>query len=251
MGHYAGNDLCSARPAESSISSPVLQCAEAGGCNVGEESCSTRPPLERIFKYHRSRKSHAEETHASSALPYHCKQCPSSDLSCTAHQAEESGARIRSITSFSSSSDDLLSLPTISPHSSRSDLSAYLQQMASSSSAHRPSRGLVLFYQLRRTFDRCSESQSFWLGLYFALNLMLTLYNKVVLVSFPFPYTLTTIHAFCGSVGGRYMLQNGFYQPKRLNNNDYITLLAFSILYSVNIAISNVSLKLVTVPVRA
>lgn len=77
---------------------------------------------------------------------------------------------------------------------------------------------------------------------------MLTLYNKVVLVSFPFPYTLTTIHAFCGSVGGRYMLQNGFYQPKRLNNNDYITLLAFSILYSVNIAISNVSLKLVTVP---
>lgn len=33
-----------------------------------------------------------------------------------------------------------------------------------------------------------TESTGYWLALYFAFNLGLTLYNKVVLVNFPFPY---------------------------------------------------------------
>ncbi|KAL0946082.1 hypothetical protein HGRIS_012352 [Hohenbuehelia grisea] len=37
--------------------------------------------------------------------------------------------------------------------------------------------------------------------LYFSLNLLLTLYNKIVLVRFPFPYTLTALHALAGTLG--------------------------------------------------
>ena len=33
-----------------------------------------------------------------------------------------------------------------------------------------------------------NDSAAYWLGLYFFFNLGLTLFNKVVLVSFPFPY---------------------------------------------------------------
>jgi len=40
-----------------------------------------------------------------------------------------------------------------------------------------------------------------WLVLYFAFNLGLTLYNKSVLSEFPYPYTLTALHAFCGILG--------------------------------------------------
>lgn len=32
------------------------------------------------------------------------------------------------------------------------------------------------------------DSAAYWLGLYFFFNLGLTLFNKIVLVSFPFPY---------------------------------------------------------------
>lgn len=38
------------------------------------------------------------------------------------------------------------------------------------------------------------RTQCTWLGLYFFFNLALTLFNKAVLGSFPFPYTLTGIH---------------------------------------------------------
>ncbi|KAA1474384.1 TPT-domain-containing protein, partial [Dentipellis sp. KUC8613] len=101
---------------------------------------------------------------------------------------------------------------------------------------------------LYHTLLRSPDSQAFWLVLYFALNLLLTLYNKYVLVSFPFPYTLTALHALCGSLGGQLLLQQGFYQPKKLRERDHLVLAAFSVLYSVNIAVSNVSLGLVTVP---
>jgi len=98
-------------------------------------------------------------------------------------------------------------------------------------------------------FASVSEYRAFWLTLYFGLNLALTLYNKVLLVSFPYPYTLTAIHALFGLAGGTYLRLRNFYQPKSLCGSDHAVLVAFSILYSVNIAISNASLDLVTVPV--
>lgn len=114
------------------------------------------------------------------------------------------------------------------------------------------------------------ESPSFWLASYFTLNLSLTLYNKSVLIHFPFPYTLTALHALCGSIGASILLHlqdPGFggtlmnetsLKPTRplfhkitpdLNAGELVVLLLFSMLYTINIAISNASLRLVTVPV--
>ena len=49
--------------------------------------------------------------------------------------------------------------------------------------------------------ERFTDSVGYWLGLYFFFNLGLTLFNKVVLVSFPFPYVrfLTFLSTPCPS----------------------------------------------------
>ena len=95
-----------------------------------------------------------------------------------------------------------------------------------------------------------SGSQLSWLTLYFLSNLSLTLYNKFVLVRFPFPYTLTALHALCGSIGGYILMERGVFEPRTLTTAENTVLVAFSVLYTVNIAVSNLSLGLVTVPVR-
>ena len=96
---------------------------------------------------------------------------------------------------------------------------------------------------------RWANSQAAWLVLYFTLNLCLTLYNKGVLVRFPYPYTLTSVHALFGSIGGHMLKKRGAYKPARLTSKGYAVLVAFSVLYSANIAVSNLSLQLVTIPV--
>lgn len=93
------------------------------------------------------------------------------------------------------------------------------------------------------------RSLAFWLILYFCFNLGLTLYNKGVLIHFPFPYTLTALHAFCGTFGGLILLKIGAFVPAKLSDVDNLALVAFSILYTINIAVSNISLQLVTIPV--
>ncbi|KAI0822433.1 TPT-domain-containing protein [Trametes gibbosa] len=93
-----------------------------------------------------------------------------------------------------------------------------------------------------------TRSQLFWLVLYFGFNLGLTLYNKGVLVRFPYPYTLTAVHALCGSLGGYVLRRQKLYTPARLDAKSFMVLVAFSALYAVNIAVSNISLHLVTVP---
>jgi hypothetical protein len=94
------------------------------------------------------------------------------------------------------------------------------------------------------------DARPFWLILYFCFNLSLTLHNKVVLVRFPYPYTLTALHALCGSIGGHLLLKSGAYVPVKLCPLDTVALFAFSVLYAVNIIVSNVSLQMVTIPVR-
>ncbi|TFK29428.1 TPT-domain-containing protein [Coprinopsis marcescibilis] len=130
-----------------------------------------------------------------------------------------------------------------------------------------------------------STSVPVWLALYFVLNLSLTLYNKVMLNHFPFPYTLTALHALCGSIGTFLLLHwsatvtklrarlNPILQRRHskrhnriltsptstmsepsipavpsLRGKEVLVLFLFSILYSVNIVVSNASLRLVTVP---
>ncbi len=118
-------------------------------------------------------------------------------------------------------------------------------------------------YILRRLFT-LPDSPQLWLALYFVLNLSLTLYNKSVLIHFPFPYTLTALHALCGTIGTVVLLRlesraTGarpvHYRPltsspvPNLNGRELIVLFLFSILYTLNIVVSNASLRLVTVPV--
>lgn len=122
------------------------------------------------------------------------------------------------------------SLPVLSPH------------------ATERSRRTIARKRRRLTAPAFLNSQTSWLTLYFAFNLGLTLYNKLVLVQFPYPYTLTALHALCGSLGGWVLQHQGAYVPAPLAAKHYTVLAAFSALYAVNIAVSNVSLQLVTVP---
>jgi len=96
-----------------------------------------------------------------------------------------------------------------------------------------------------RTF---SSSPTAWLIYYFAFNLGLTLYNKLVLQGFPFPWTLTGIQMLSGSIGTQIAMRQGYFTPANLTTRENVIMLAFSFLYTVNIAVSNLSLHLVTVP---
>jgi hypothetical protein len=93
------------------------------------------------------------------------------------------------------------------------------------------------------------DSASIWIALYFTFNLSLTLHNKAVLVDFPFPYVLTAVHSLCSSLGVLVVRHRGLYTPSKLAAKDIWSLLAFSALYALNVAISNVSLGMVSVPV--
>ncbi|KAK9454913.1 triose-phosphate transporter family-domain-containing protein [Dipodascopsis uninucleata] len=87
-----------------------------------------------------------------------------------------------------------------------------------------------------------------WLAVYFFFNLALTIYNKAVLGNFPFPYILTGIHAISGTIGCLYFYSKKTFTLTPLSDRENVTLFLFSLLYTINIAISNVSLNLVTVP---
>ncbi|KAL8292558.1 hypothetical protein RQP46_001170 [Phenoliferia psychrophenolica] len=94
------------------------------------------------------------------------------------------------------------------------------------------------------------DTPTAWLVLYFSFNLGLTLFNKLVLQGFPFPWTLTGIQMLSGTIGTQVALNRGFFTQARLTTREGIIMIAFSSLYTINIAVSNLSLHLVTVPVR-
>ncbi|MCJ1468366.1 UAA transporter [Pseudocyphellaria aurata] len=87
-----------------------------------------------------------------------------------------------------------------------------------------------------------------YLVMYFVFNLGLTLFNKAVMIAFPFPFLLTALHAAAGCVGTATLYSYGTLKPKALTRKDSLTLYAFSLLYTVNIAVSNLSLSMVTIP---
>ncbi|KAF4440815.1 hypothetical protein F53441_12179 [Fusarium austroafricanum] len=87
-----------------------------------------------------------------------------------------------------------------------------------------------------------------WLGTYFFFSLLLTLYNKLVLGMFHFPWLLTFLHASFASVGTYVMMQMGYFKLSRLGRRENLALVAFSALFTANIAVSNLSLAMVSVP---
>jgi hypothetical protein len=87
-----------------------------------------------------------------------------------------------------------------------------------------------------------------WLGTYFFFSLLLTLYNKLVLGMFHFPWLLTFLHASFASGGTYIMMQLGYFKLSRLGRRENLALVAFSALFTANIAVSNLSLAMVSVP---
>lgn len=81
-----------------------------------------------------------------------------------------------------------------------------------------------------------------YLALYFALNLFLTLFNKAILIDFQFPWILTAVHTFCSAIGATTLRMRGSFKPSQLSLKENMVMLAISVLYTINIAISNVSL---------
>lgn len=92
------------------------------------------------------------------------------------------------------------------------------------------------------------RSKLLFLAAYFALNLGLTLSNKALLGKAKFPWLLTTLHASSTSIGCFLWMGFGSLKLTRLGRQENLLLVAFSVLFTLNIAISNVSLSMVSVP---
>lgn len=79
---------------------------------------------------------------------------------------------------------------------------------------------------------------------------MVTLLNKAAFakVDFHYPFALSTIHMACNLVGAHiYFYVNHTIKPKIIENSNKRTILYFSLLFSLNIAIGNTSLRYVSV----
>ncbi|CAI7643361.1 unnamed protein product [Penicillium glandicola] len=85
-----------------------------------------------------------------------------------------------------------------------------------------------------------------WLGSYFLFSMLLTLYNKLLLGSFKFPWLLTCMHTSFASLGTFVLLKLGRFKLSRLGRREHLALVAFSVLFTANIAMSNLSLSLVS-----
>ncbi|KAJ5193870.1 Drug/metabolite transporter [Penicillium cf. griseofulvum] len=85
-----------------------------------------------------------------------------------------------------------------------------------------------------------------WLGSYFLFSMLLTLYNKLLLGSFKFPWLLTCMHTTFASLGTLVLLKLGRFKLSRLTPREHLALVAFSVLFTANIAMSNLSLSLVS-----
>ncbi|MCJ1272676.1 UAA transporter [Puttea exsequens] len=87
-----------------------------------------------------------------------------------------------------------------------------------------------------------------FLMFYFAANMGLTVYNKLILVDFGRPFSLTALHCLGGIVGTYSLHRAGAFTIKPLTAKSDLKLVGFALLYTSNIAVSNVSLAMVTVP---
>lgn len=91
-------------------------------------------------------------------------------------------------------------------------------------------------------YQASSTKKFLCLALYFALNLGVTLSNKAVLQSAQYPWLLTAVHATTTSFGCFILKRLGVFHCTKLSSRDNLKLVAFSCLFTANIATSNVSL---------
>eukprot|EP00934_Nitzschia_sp_Nitz4_P007952 Nitzschia sp. Nitz4//scaffold322_size40381//3677//4883//NITZ4_007552-RA/size40381-augustus-gene-0.51-mRNA-1//1//CDS//3329547803//7942//frame0 len=110
------------------------------------------------------------------------------------------------------------------------------------------------------------DAATTWLILWMANNVGITLLNKASyeIISFPYPYFLSFVHMLCNSIGSQLVFRSyaraketgrsGYLQQllgsitrKELDSTGKKYILAFSVIFSLNIAIGNLSLKRVSV----
>ncbi|KAJ5595667.1 hypothetical protein N7450_002125 [Penicillium hetheringtonii] len=85
-----------------------------------------------------------------------------------------------------------------------------------------------------------------WLTAYFGFSMGITIYNKFILGSFKAPWLLTCLHTTFSSIGTFIMMKRGYFQLSELGRKEHFILVAFSVLFTSNIAMSNLSLSLVS-----
>lgn len=89
-----------------------------------------------------------------------------------------------------------------------------------------------------------------YMSAYFAINLILTIHTKYLLSrsKFSFPWILSGLHISVSSIGAWMTLRYGHrnHQFVKLTRSLVIKIVFFSALYSINIAMSNVSMKYVS-----
>ena len=81
-------------------------------------------------------------------------------------------------------------------------------------------------------------------------NVMVTVLNKAAFakVDFQYPYALSTIHMACNIIGAQiYFLFSRTVKPKQVEGNNRRSIILFSIIFSLNIAIGNTSLRYASV----
>jgi len=87
-----------------------------------------------------------------------------------------------------------------------------------------------------------------YLAVYFVCNVSLMLYNKAILGKFEYPWLLTALHAGSSLLGCSLLFLRGRLSLTKLSLRDNLILILFSFLFTINIAISNVSLSMVSMP---
>lgn len=95
----------------------------------------------------------------------------------------------------------------------------------------------------------CS-TQILWLVIWMANNVLVTIINKASFskVNFNYPFLLSTIHMACNIVGAQiYFIWTKNKQSVIQGTNNHRSILIFSVIFSLNIAIGNMSLSYVSV----
>lgn len=95
-----------------------------------------------------------------------------------------------------------------------------------------------------------SKQVVFWLLFWMANNILVTILNKAAFakVDFKYPYTLSTVHMACNILGAQlFFLFSRTTKPKQIEAHSRKSIFLFSIIFSLNIAIGNISLRWVSV----
>ncbi|KAK3393969.1 TPT-domain-containing protein [Podospora didyma] len=118
---------------------------------------------------------------------------------------------------------------------------------------HRPSRHVTFptsagSSQPESEFTTSTVTKLSYLAVYFMCNISLTIYNKMILGKFGYPWMLTALHAGSASIGCYILLMRGHFTLTKLSVQQSSVLMLFSVLFTINIATSNVSLHMVSIP---